>query len=85
MVDFIRRGSLGAARGWQTPREHRSHLSGEVRHEMRAGISAMSVVIAPGNWTVRVSLRELVEDGHRETAELDADFALVVTTLAAGP
>ena len=52
---------------------------------MRAGISAMSVVIAPGNWTVRVSLRELVEDGHRETAELDADFALVVTTLAAGP
>jgi serine protease AprX len=36
---------------------------------------------AAGNWIVRVSLRDLVEDGHRETPELDADFALVVTTL----
>jgi len=34
-----------------------------------------------GNWTVRVRLRSLVEDGHRETPEWDADFALVVTTV----
>jgi serine protease AprX len=38
-----------------------------------------------GGWTVRVSLRKLVEDGHRETPELDADFALVVTTLPEAP
>jgi hypothetical protein len=31
-----------------------------------------------GRWQVRVSARRLVADGHPETPELDADFALVV-------
>ncbi len=32
-----------------------------------------------GTWTVQVIAREVNEDGHPETPELDVDFALVVT------
>ena len=32
-----------------------------------------------GSWTIEVIGREIVEDGHVETPEIDADFALVVT------
>jgi hypothetical protein len=31
-----------------------------------------------GNWTVVVIADELIQDGHRETPDLDADYALVV-------
>lgn len=37
---------------------------------------------APGAWTVTVIASELNQDGHVETAALDADFALVVTGAA---
>jgi len=33
----------------------------------------------PGLWTIEVIASEVVEDGHVETPELDADFALVVS------
>jgi hypothetical protein len=36
-----------------------------------------------GTWTVQVLADEIVQDGHVETAALDADYALVVTTPAA--
>jgi subtilisin family serine protease len=37
----------------------------------------------PGTWTVEVLADEIVQDSHLETPELDADYALVVTTDAA--
>ncbi len=33
----------------------------------------------PGFWTVEVRATEVIQDGHLETPEIDADFALVVT------
>jgi hypothetical protein len=38
-----------------------------------------------GDWVVQVIVSALVEDGHVETAEVDVDFALVVTTLPVPP
>jgi hypothetical protein len=32
-----------------------------------------------GVWTVEVRADEVVQDGHKETMEVDADYALVVT------
>ena len=32
-----------------------------------------------GSWTIQIIGREIIEDGHVETPEIDADFALVVT------
>ena len=37
---------------------------------------------APGTWTVEVLADEINQDGRPETPELDADFALVVTTVS---
>ncbi len=34
---------------------------------------------APGLWSIEVRATEIVQDGHRETPELDADYALVVS------
>jgi hypothetical protein len=39
----------------------------------------------PGIWTVEVIASEINEDGHVETPQLDADFALVVTGIAHNP
>ena len=38
----------------------------------------------PGTWTVEVLANEVNEDGHVETPEIDADFALVVSGVIAG-
>jgi hypothetical protein len=40
---------------------------------------------AAGTWTIEVQANELVQDQHRETPELDADFALVVSGVTAVP
>jgi hypothetical protein len=34
---------------------------------------------AAGNWKVEVTATEVNADGHIETSDLDADYALVVT------
>ncbi len=33
----------------------------------------------PGQWRIEIMADEIIEDGHPETTELDADYALVVT------
>ena len=38
----------------------------------------------PGTWRVEVRADEINEDGHLETTELDADFALVVSGIVSG-
>ena len=38
----------------------------------------------PGTWTVEVFADEINEDGHVETPEIDADFALVVSGVVTG-
>ena len=38
----------------------------------------------PGTWTVEVIAEEINEDGHVETPEVDADFALVVSGVLSG-
>ena len=40
---------------------------------------APATEVESGDWVVRVSADEINEDGHTETPEPDADFALVVT------
>lgn len=39
----------------------------------------------PGVWTVEVHADEIIEDGHVETPEMDADYSLVITGIAPGP
>ena len=38
----------------------------------------------PGDWTIEIHADEIIQDGHTETAELDADYALVVSGIAGG-
>ena len=37
-----------------------------------------------GEWTIEVHADEIIQDGHVETTELDADYALVVSGIAGG-
>ncbi len=37
-----------------------------------------------GTWTVQVFADEVVQDSHTETVEVDADFALIISPVAAG-
>jgi len=38
----------------------------------------------PGPWMIEVIAHELIEDGHVETQELDADYALVISGISLG-
>ena len=38
----------------------------------------------PGDWTIEIHADEIIRDGHIETTELDADYALVVSGIAGG-
>ncbi len=40
---------------------------------------------AAGTWTIQVFADEVVQDGHVETPEIDADYALIVSGGAGGP
>lgn len=44
-------------------------------------------LLAPeaGTWTIEVRADEIIADGHKETMELDADYALVVTGVVGQP